>query len=194
VVLAGAAGTGAYLVTRQVLTKADAPTSTASTQPTITVTVPGLPTGPQTTPRATTDAKDPATFCPAITEKAVTAAGLAGGLVLLRYVQASATGLSDAEAWICKNSDGVLIYQGHRKSGPFDAATGDNTILLARGILGKVDTEGNDGFVATNPKDPANLDDPAHTEYHVSAKAFFHETSPGGARSDYKIVRTVPTG
>jgi hypothetical protein len=149
------------------------------------------PTGPQTTPKVTPKADDPGTSCPAITTKAVSDAGLDAQLKLLRYVDATLTGGSPAEAWICKNTDGELFYQGHRKSGPFERATSDDTILLGRGILGKVDTEGDDGFVATNPKDPANPDDPERTEYHVSAKIFYFLVLPSGDRGDYTVTRTV---
>jgi len=129
--------------------------------------------------------------CPAITAKAVSDAGLNGQLQLLRYVSATVSGGSDAEAWICKNADGVLFYQGHRKTGPFEAATSDYTILLGRGILGKVATEGNDGFVATNPLDPANVDDPQRTEYHVAPKVFYFVVLPEGRKTEYVVTRTV---
>jgi len=163
------------------------PTGTGATDP---GTSPG--TSPGTTPAVTEDPADPGTFCPAITEKAVVDAGLAGELRLLRYVEGKRAGAAGAEAWICRNKDGVLIYQGHRKSGPFNAASSNDTILLGRGILGKVEMEGADGFVATNPEDPSNPDDPTHTEYHVGPNTFFLVMKPSDNKTDYTVTRTVP--
>jgi hypothetical protein len=196
VVLAAGFGGGSYFVARRILAArvggAEAAT-TATTPPPGVTTAPSVPaaTGPQTTPKVTPKAEDPASFCPAITAKAVSDAGLNGQLQLLRYVSATVSGGSDAEAWICKNADGVLFYQGHRKTGPFEAATSDHTILLGRGILGKVATEGNDGFVATNPLDPANVDDPQRTEYHVAPKVFYFVVLPEGRKTEYVVTRTV---
>jgi hypothetical protein len=185
--LAGVAGAGGYLGTRRILVdQAGGSGSTSSPSatpaPTPTVVVPDI----------TGDPKDPATFCPAVTEKAVTDAGLAGELQLLRYVTAKGkNGEFDAEAWVCQNADRVLIYQGHRKSGPFTEATSNHTLLLASGIRGRVTVEGT-GFVATNPKNATNPDDPEHTDYHVSATEFYLLQSPSGVRIDYTITRTVP--
>jgi hypothetical protein len=188
VVLAGVAGTGAYFVARQVLANQsqnpEAGPSTPGTGPTTPTTV--------TTPPIENDPTDRASFGPAITEKAVKDAGLAGELQLLRYVAgAGQGGNSDAEAWVCRNSDGVLIYQGHRKTGPFNAATSDHTILLARGIQGKVEANG-DEFIATFPQDPSNVDDPNRTDYHVAADAFYYVKSPSGEQTEYKIILTLP--
>jgi hypothetical protein len=196
VVLGGGVGTGSYFVVRQMLaSRSDQAQASGTTPPprtssTMRPAVP-TPTGPQTTPKVTPKADDPGTSCPAITTKAVSDAGLDAQLKLLRYVDATLAGGSPAEAWICKNADGALFYQGHRKSGPFAAATSDDTILLGRGIVGKVDTEGDDGFVATNPKDPANPDAADRTEYHVSPKIFYFVVLPAGDRSDYTVTRTV---
>jgi hypothetical protein len=203
VLLAAGTGTGSYLVTRQVLAGpagpgganagagtpggANAGPGRSPAQPSATI-----PTGPQTTPKVTAKPQDPGTFCPAITARAVADAGLKGELRLLRYVDASATGASGAEAWVCKNADGVLFYQGHRKSGRFEAATSNDTILLGRGIRGKVETEGDKGFVAVNPQDAANPDDPNHTEYHVSPTSFFYVTVPQAGKTVYVITRTLP--
>ena len=202
VLLAGAAGTMGYLVTGQIIagqvggTGIAGPTS-PGVGPSTTgsgATNPGA-TDPGTTPPVTEDPTDPDTFCPAITEKAVVDAGLAGELQLLRYVEGNRAGAAGAEAWICRNKDGVLIYQGHRKSGPFNAASSNDTILLALGILGKVETEGADGFVATNPKDPANPDDPTHTQYHIGPDTFVLLEKPSDRKTVYDVIRTVgPTG
>jgi hypothetical protein len=212
VLLAAGTGTGSYLVTRQILAGPAGPgganagvgpasganagggTPSASSTRTRSPAQPSaaIPTGPQTTPRVTAKPQDPGTFCPAITAKAVADAGLNGELRLLRYVDASATGASGAEAWVCKNADGVLFYQGHRKTGRFEAATSNDTILLGRGIRGKVETEGDKGFVAINPQDAANPDDPNHTEYHVSPTSFFYVTVPQADKTVYVITRTLP--
>lgn len=199
IVLAGVAGTGAYVVTRQIVgngsqnPSADAtsnPTS-ATTEITPTAATTAATPGEKATDKATPNPYDPATFCPAITEKAVRDAGLAGELRLLRYVDGQGQRIPGAEAWICKNKDGVLIYQGHRRSGPFNAANSSDTILLATGIRGKVEQRG-DEFVATSPKDVANVNDPTHADYHVSATAFFIIDVPGQHRTEYIVTRTVP--
>jgi hypothetical protein len=216
VLLAAGAGTGSYLVTRQILAgragpggatagpgganagpggaSASAGTPSASSTRTRSPAQPSaaIPTGPQTTPKVTPKPQDPGTSCPAITARAVADAGLNGELRLLRYVDASAAGTPGAEAWVCKNADGVLFYQGHRKSSRFEAATSNDTILLGRGIRGKVETEGDQGFVAVNPLDAANPDDPNHTEYHVSPTSFFYVTLPQADKTVYVITRTVP--
>ena len=202
VLLAAGTGAGSYLVTRQILAgpagpggaNAGAAMPSASSTRTRSPAQPpaAIPTGPQTTPRVTAKPQDPGTFCPAITAKAVADAGLNGELRLLRYVDASATGASGAEAWVCRNADGVLFYQGHRKSGRFEAATSNDTILLGRGIRGKVDTEGDKGFVAINPQNAANPDDPNHTEYHMSPTSFFYVTVPQADKTVYVITRTLP--
>lgn len=220
-VLAIAAGAGSYLVVGQVLAGGEAtPTGDATTpdgggavgnQPDGGTAVGGVglgtnpstatprPSGspvatqasPQSTATATAKPADPATSCPAVTVKAVAAAGLNSELKLLRYVEVSQSG-SNGEAWVCRNAAGVLFYQGHRKSAAFDVATGNDTILLGRGVLGKVDTEGDARFVAYNPQNQANPDDPDHTEYHVSATAFYYVKQPEGRRTDVVIVRTLP--
>ena len=198
VLLAAGAGTASYFVVKQILAdqavranrgseRTTPPVTTSRAQPPPQAT----PTGPQTTPKVTPKPEDPGTRCPAITAKAVSDAGQNADLELLRYVDGTVSGGSGAEAWICKNADGGLYYQGHRKTGPFDAATSDHTILLGPGIVGKVGTEGGDGFIAVNPKDPANPDDPARTEYHVSANAFYFVVQPSGDRTDYVLTRSV---
>jgi hypothetical protein len=180
-VLAALAGGGGYLVTRQVLaaqadTAAIAPPS--STRAT-TSTQPGT-------------AADPGTTCPALTEAAVRAKGLAGGLKLLLYVSSNGTAsLAGAEAWVCQNSDNLLIYQGHRRTGPFTDVCCTDTILLGTGIKGRVVRDG-DGFIATSPKDVSNPDDPNHTDYHVSMTQFYYVDFPQNAKVTYTIDRSAP--
>jgi hypothetical protein len=194
VLLAAGAGTGSYyLVKRELADRAAqaGPETGGSTPPPTQTRPQPTPTGPQTLPKVTPKPDDAGTSCPAITADAVAKAGLDGELKLLRYVDATVTGGSGAEAWICKNGAGQLFYQGHRKTGPFDAATSDHTVLLGRGILGKVDTEGDDGFVAFYPKNATDPDDPEHTEYHLSGKAFYFVVVPTNERVNYTITRTV---
>ena len=189
-VLAVLAGGGGYLVTRQVLVaRADAgnappPTSRPPTS--------GPPTsGPPTSPTRSTTA-DPGTTCPALTETAVRAAGLAGGLTLLLYVSSNGSGsLAGAEAWVCRNTDGVLIYQGHRRTGPFTDVCCTDTILLAAGIRGRVVRDG-EGFTAVSPKDVSNPDDPNHTDYHVSKTQFYFVDFPQNVRTTYPVDRAGP--
>jgi hypothetical protein len=185
VLLAGLAATGGYLGARRILA---GQAGGATVTPPVTT-----PTPTPSVPDVTGNPNDPGTFCPAITERAVAAAGLRGELQLLLYVEAKGTSADvvGAEAWVCQNADGVLVYQGHRKTGPFNAATSDHTLLLGTGIRGKVSRDGN-GFVALNPKDPNNLNDTDHTDYHVSSTEFYYIHFPNNARTTYSIVRTVP--
>jgi hypothetical protein len=212
VILAALAGSGSYYVTRQLLAgessaiAGSGPGSTTApvtgaTTPATAPTTPGAPSTTVPAPTATAtkpsvspsaSGKDPATFCPALTEQAVRAAGLAGGLQLLRYVQGDGTGsVAGAEAWVCRNTDGVLFYQGHRQTGPFTAATSNDTILVGAGVAGKVVLDG-DEFVASYPKDLTQPDGPMRTDYHVSATTFFYLDLPANVKVTYKIVRTVP--
>jgi hypothetical protein len=198
VVLAAAGGVGGYLVTRQAVADrgqvtANGPTGstgpTASSGPTTPAT-----TGPTQTPKASTSptAAPDATRCPALTEAAVRLKGLAGDLQLLLYVSSQGTpSLAGAEAWVCKNRDGLLIYQGHVRNGPFTDVCCTNTLLLASGIKGRVVPDGA-GFVATSPKDPSNADDPIHTDYHVSRTEFYFVDLPQNARTTYPIDPVGP--
>ena len=198
VLLAAAGGTGGYLVTRQMLADRGQVTAngpTGSTGPTggpgpTTPRSTGATSKPNTSPSAA-PAPD-STRCPALTEAAVRAKGLAGDLQLLLYVSAKATDtLAGAEAWVCRNRDGLLIYQGHRRTGPFIEVCCTDTILLASGIKGRVVADG-DGFVATSPKDPSNPDDPNHTDYHVSRTEFYYVDLPQNTRTTYTIDRVGP--
>jgi hypothetical protein len=148
----------------------------------------GSSSKPSTTPSPTAD---PGRSCPALTEQAVRAAGQIGGLKLLLYVSGDGVDAqAGAEAWVCQNTDGVLYYQGHRRTGPFTAATSTDTLLIGAGVRGNVVRSGTE-FVATNPKDPTIPDDPHHTEYHVSATAFYYVDLPQNVKVTYKITRTV---
>jgi hypothetical protein len=136
------------------------------------------------------DPQDPGTFCPKVTEQAVTDANVTGGLTLLLYVDVAAPAdrptLSTAEAWVCRNKDGLLIYQGHVKSGPFNAANGDSSLLIAEGIRGSVITSGS-GYLATNP----NPSGPGATTYLVTSGSLVL-TKPDGSKTEYPVVRHYP--
>jgi hypothetical protein len=181
VLLAGAVGAVAYVVTRQIVAGdpvADGPGTTGTPSSSNASTAP-------------TNGPDPNT-CPALTEAAVKAKGLAGGLKLLLYVSAKGTDtLAGAEAWVCQNTDGLLIYQGHRRTGAFTDVCCADTILLAAGIKGRVVQVGN-SFVATSPKDVSNPDDPNHTDYHVSRTEFYFVDLPQNTTVTYSIDKTGP--
>ena len=179
VVLAGAAGAAAFVVTRQMLagggTVANGPTAT------------GTPNASNASPSGPDQ-----NTCPALTEAAVRAKGLAGGLKLLLYVSAKGTDTAaGAEAWVCQNTDGLLIYQGHRRTGPFTDVCCTDTILLAAGIRGRVVRDGS-GFVAISPRDVSNPDDPNHTDYHVSRSEFYYVDLPQNSKVSYTIDKTGP--
>ena len=74
-------------------------------------------------------------------------------------------GAAGAEAWICRDSDGILYYQGHNKAGPATLATSDYTILLGTPILGSVAQNGAT-YTATNPSSTGG----GSTQYIVSAE------------------------
>jgi hypothetical protein len=205
VLLAGAAGGSSYYVTRQVLAGSSTPLANGPTGPTGAGTPaasdPVTPSQTQSAPPTTTagtrptatpsPTADPGRSCPALTEQAVRAAGQTGGLKLLLYVAADGIGgQAAAEAWICQNTAGVLFYQGHRRTGPFTAATSNDTILVGTGIRGSV-VKSPTEYVATNPKDPTIPDDPNHTDYHASATSFFYLDLPENLKVTYKITRTV---
>ena len=203
VLLAGAAGGGSYYVTRRLLSGTTAPLATGPTGTAGPASTPVTTTPPPTTPPPTSTATpsrspaspsptaDPGRSCPALTEQAVRAAGQTGGLKLLLYVSGDGVGgQAAAEAWVCQNTDGALFYQGHRRTGPFTAATSNDTLLLGAGVRGAVVRSGTE-FVATNPKDPTVPDDPNHTDYHVSATAFFYVDLPQNVKVTYKIIRAV---
>jgi hypothetical protein len=199
VLLAAVAGSAAFVVTRQIVgggpanTAANGPSGSLSPGTATSAGTPGAgPTTPKVTTSTTSSGPDPAAGCPAPTEAAVKAKGLPGGLKLLLYVSAGSAGsLTGAEAWICQNSAGLLIYQGHRRTGPFTDVCCSDTILLATGIKGRVVADGAT-FVATSPKDVSNPDDPNHTDYHVSRTDFYYIDYPQNTRVTYTIDRVAP--
>ncbi len=199
VVLAAAAGSVGYFGARQIIaaneplgSRTSPPAGANPTQPTpggTSTSTGNTPGNGPSSPTRTTPAQVPpgdSTKCPDATETAVIAGGLAGGLELLLYVQVRRTGQADAEIWVCRNTDDVLIYQGHVLSAALDVAdNGQNTLLLAEGIKGSVATEG-DGFLAVNPSG-ANT-----TEYHVSRTRLRTILKPAGRVTDYTVVKVYP--
>lgn len=91
----GLAGTGAYLVVSRSLQD-----ETAATPGQTTPTDPG----------ATTTPEQP---CPDFTIGRVRAEGRPGNLVTVLYVRGTKANGEEGEAWICRDSDGTLYYQGH---------------------------------------------------------------------------------
>ncbi len=169
--LAGAAGTSAYLLVGRYFdgqAQATSPRPSRSSTPA------------STTP---TNAADP---CPQFTVDAVRDAGRPGNLVRVIYVEVELADTAGAEAWICRDSDGTLYYQGHNKDAPATAATSDNTILLGTPINGSV-TQNGSTYTATNPSSTGG----GTTQYIVSREKLTL-VLPSGARTDYAVVRTSP--
>ncbi len=167
--LAGVAGTSAFLLVGQYL-GAQAQTTSPGPSGTTTPTV-----------ATSTNIADP---CPQFTVDAIRAKGRPGILERVIYVEVALAGVKAAEAWICRDSDGVLYYQGHDFKGPATAATSDYTLLLGAPIQGSV-FQGGSTFTATNPSASGS------TQYIVSRERLTL-VLPGGARTDYAVVRTSP--
>jgi hypothetical protein len=167
--LAGVAGTSAYVLVGQYL-GAQPPT-----------TSPG--TSGRTTP-AVTSTGNIADPCPQFTVDAIRAKGKPGNLERVIYVEVALDGVKAAEAWICRDSDGVLYYQGHDFKGPATAATSDYTILLGVPVQGSVYQNGST-YTATNPSASGS------TQYIVTRERLTL-VLPGGGRTEYTVVRTSP--
>ena len=187
-VVGGFSGVGAYLVVRTYLQDAAAATQRNDAQagPTAGGTQPG-PTagGTQAGPTGATTGGDPGVGCPAFTVDAVKNAGRTGRLQRVLYVDATRTGSKGAEAWICRDSDGTLYYQGHNKDGAFTGATTDYSILLGAGVRGTVARQGV-GFVAANPANDGT------TQYFVNRETLTI-VQPSGDRQEYTVTRYLPT-
>jgi hypothetical protein len=203
VLLAGAAGAGAYLFARQILTKqtdqvATGPSQTTqagspptSESPRATGNQTGAQTGTQTgnqpgTPIGTQPPNQPTSpdACPVASSAAVKAAGRPGNLQRVLYVEARLADTPGAEAWICRDSDGTLYYQGHDRSGPFTASESQVTILLGTGVKGTVTAAGV-GFLATNPAADGQ------TQYIVNREVLTVVT-PAFGRTEYTVTRYSP--
>jgi hypothetical protein len=129
-----------YVVARRLVAGQASPTSGPTPAPTGSTTPTGAPV--------------PAyARCPDATARALAAAGLDDQLDLMIYVRVQRPEKADAEAWVCRNGDGLLVYQGHELPGPLDVADNAvNTIMLASGIKGDVTFDaGRDRYVGRNP-------------------------------------------
>ena len=198
VVLAAAAGAVGYFGAKQIL----AANGSALTGPTSSAPATGVrttpPTGPtsptvgptspktSTTTTATVPAGDGST-CPTPTADAVGAAGLDNHLVVQLYVRVHRAGETDSEIWICKNNDGLLIYQGHiLRSALTTADDARDSLLLATGIKGTV-AQNVDEYVASNPNNGTT------TEYHVTRDKLVRIQQPGDRnRTEYQVVNVFP--
>jgi hypothetical protein len=195
VLLAAGAGTGAYLLVRQLLpdprpsTVGNGPSTGAQTSPSAGPASPrgGISPVAETTPATATSTFPPPTAdaCPAFTTAAVTAAGHPGSLKLLLYVDGALEGTRGAEAWICQDSDGSLYYQGHNKTAPATDATTSNTILLGPGVRGTVEKAGT-GYLAT-----LTVSGEGTTRYIVNFEVLSVRL-PSGEQQTYTVTRHVP--
>lgn len=168
--VAGAAGTGAYLGVSAYLDNRPGtgdPTDPSSTQ----TTGPGeSPSGPS------------APACPEEIAAAVRDEGGLGELTQVIYVKGALDGRASAEAWICRDSDGTIYYQGHELAGPFVGGRSPYTILLGGDVEGSVAVDGN-----------------VYRAYPGGNSGFHYEVSPGtfakveanGQRRDYDVVEVI---
>lgn len=197
VVLAAAAGTVGFYGARRLLGTGAASSGqtsgpTQTSNPGLSASDPAgepdpVTTSPNTVDPVVTVPPGDGTKCPEVTSKAVQAKGLNGDLTLRLYVQARRGGVTDAEAWICENADGVLIYQGHVLTGLLDIADNSrNTLLVAEGIKGKVELTGEATWTATNPSGKT------WTEYIVSYTRLLVVSKPSNKTQEYVVVRSYP--
>jgi hypothetical protein len=124
--------------------------------------------------------------CPRPTALALEQAGLNGDLTLELYVRVRRADGRNNEAWVCRNADGVLVYQGHTP-GPLDSAdNGRNTIMLAASIKGEV-AAAEGGFVARNPGDSNT------TEYQVTRESLVVRRVPDDGNAEtFEVVEFHP--
>jgi hypothetical protein len=116
------------------------------------------------TPTETTSSRLPGTHCPDISERDAKTQ-----LVQLLYIKTSRS-----QAWICRDSDHKLWYQGHVGSDP--QFTDSNSILLP-----DVHDGGDGTYTATNGSDG--------TKYIVSKKSLVIQ-EPGGSPATEPAVST----
>jgi hypothetical protein len=111
--------------------------------------------------------------CPEFTASQVRNSGQPGELTVLMYVRGPHQGSRvDGEAWICRDSNGTLYYQGH----DLDGETPEidvNTILVGGAIRGTVSLQGSTYVAAVQ-----------NGAYRVSCEEFAFVNN-GGSRSDY---------
>ncbi len=168
--VAGAAGTGAYLGVTEYL--ANRPGN-------------GGPTGPDTT-ETTGPGESPSTPsappCPEEIAAVVRDEGGRGELTQIIYVKGALDGRASAEAWICRDSDGTIYYQGHELAGPFVGGRSSYTILLGGDIEGSVAVEGN--VYRAYPRGNSGY------HYEVSPDTFA-KVEANGQRRDYDVVEVI---
>ena len=177
VALAATAGTFGYLVTRRVVE--NQATGVAPPGSTNTADPPGQTntTGPS--------GGGSQSKCPDVTVRFLNNRGINADLQLLFYVRAQKGGANYAQVWICKNADGLLIYQGHDMRARLTTADGRNSLLLADGIKGSVETEGS-GYNGTNVAGDKS------TEYRVSREVLEIRHLPQDVREEYPVVEVGP--
>lgn len=166
--VAGAAGTGAYLGVTAYLDNrpgTGSPTDTSGTQ----TVGPG-----QTSPSATA--------CPGEIAAVVRDEGGPGDLTQVIYVKGALDGRASAEAWICRDSDGTIYYQGHELAGPFVGGRSSYTILLGGDVEGSVAVEGN--VYRAYPRGNSGY------HYEVSPTTFA-KVEANGQRRDYEVVEVI---
>lgn len=106
------------------------------------------PTGPGQAGASSTATSTPAEQpCPDFTIDRVRAEGRPGNLVEVLHVRGTKSNGDEGEAWICRDSDGTLYYQGHDIDGA-PLAEGENAIIVGGGINGDVVQDGST-YVAT---------------------------------------------
>jgi hypothetical protein len=165
----------------------EAPTTPTGPTDTATTGNPGggKPTATATRTSTPTASTPPTGRCLAETERdAKRKFGSPGGLAQVFYIN---TDLS--EVWICRDSDGVLFYQGHKKSSS-ERNGGirpplrdlDNSLLLKT-----VASDGSGGYVAENYDSASGKT----TRYLVSVVRLVIEY-PDGRRETQPVTRHAP--
>ena len=86
--------------------------------------------------------------CPSITERAARDQGSPGDLRQRLYIKTD-----ESEVWICEDRAGKLWYQGHRLSGPFQQATGSDSLFLTT-----VNLKSDGGYLAVNVTERGTTD------------------------------------
>jgi hypothetical protein len=86
--------------------------------------------------------------CPGITERAARGVGSPGDLRQRLYIKTD-----QSEVWICEDRAGKLWYQGHRLAGPFNQATGTDSLFLTT-----VNLNSDGGYLAVNVTERGRTD------------------------------------
>ena len=112
--------------------------------------------------------------CLAVTEAAAGSAGSPGGLVEIFYIRTE----DDRQVWICRDTAGLIFYQGYIGPVGGDLVQGENALFLT------TVQETADGYLATN--DTATT----RTTYHVTAESLTQ--SANDDESSYEVVEKRP--